>query len=102
MAKPTPAKAARKQSPARVTRDAALTAAYIEELLAQQQALLERNELKEAKKAYETNSPFYGVPRAVLAASDEEAEVLIEWYQEKYKYKHGVCTGKCHQIVRSY
>lgn len=98
---PTPSKSRRaKPAPARITRDATLTAAYIDTLLQQQADILAKGE--KAKQAYPTNSPYYGVPRAVLAFSDIEAEALVEWYEEEFKDKEGFSTGRCHRIVRSY
>jgi hypothetical protein len=64
-----------------VFRDDTVIDTFIDTLLRQQQAILDRSEVQEAKALYVNTNPDHdciGVPREVLATSREEADAIIE------------------------
>lgn len=69
---------------------------YIETLLSQQREYLERPR----KRPFQTNSNFVGVPDVVYAVNQEEADAIIDHYEEEFKTDSGVKIGRCHQIIR--
>lgn len=64
-----------------VFRDDTVTTDFIDTLLKQQQAILDRSEAQQAKALFENRNPDHdciGVPREVLATSRDEADAIIE------------------------